>query len=272
MNTLKRILILLILLTGGDFVFAQCAKQNTNDGIKNQSDSKSFSQDTVNQLGNGYGPGGCTGNGNGNRNGNRNGKGKGCAGSEYLTSCITSLPSETLSTSEISALNIMREEEFLAHDVYVLFYSIYNIPVFNNIPQAETRHTESVKTLLLKYDLPDPALNHVDGVFVNTDMQALYTSLVAQGKASLTAALTVGATIEDLDINDLHNHIATNVDNQDILFVFNILEKGSRNHLRAFNRLLTTRDVTYTPQYISLEYFNQIISSSQEIGGVVCPN
>jgi hypothetical protein len=166
----------------------------------------------------------------------------------------------------------MREEELLAHDVNVLFYSLYKIPVFNNISLVGTQHAEAVKTLILKYNLPDPAINHVAGVFVNPDLQALYTSLVTQGKASLTAALTVGATIEDLDINDLHNHIAAYVDNQDILFVFGNLEKGSRNHLRSFNRLLTVKGVTYTPQYISLEYFNQIISSAQETGSVVCPN
>jgi hypothetical protein len=264
MKTLKRNLILFILLAGGVFAFSQCAKESANDGVQSQSEAKSLSQGTVSQNGNGDGTGVCTGNGSGNRS-----RGP---GSEYLFSCITSLPVETLSTSEIHALNTMREEELMAHDVYVLFLSLYKIPVFSKISQAETQHAEAVKTLLLKYSLPDPALNHVAGVFVNPDLQALYPSLVAQGKASLIAALTVGATIEDLDINDLHNHIATDIDNQDILFVFSNLEKGSRNHMRAFNRLLTAKDVTYTPQYISLEYFNQIISSPQETGSVVCPN
>lgn len=166
----------------------------------------------------------------------------------------------------------MREEELLAHEVYIMLYSIYKIPVFNNISQAETKHAETVKTLLLKYSLPDPALNLVAGVFVNSDLQALYTNLVAQEKASLTAALTVVATIEDLDITDLNNHIDADVDNKGILFVFVNLEKGSRNHLRAFYRLQTEKGETYTPQYISIGYFNQIISSAEETGSVVCPN
>ena len=282
MKTLRRNLILFILMAGGVFAFSQCTKESVGDGVQGQPDTKSLSQSTVSQnvtangngvcTGNGNGNGIGNGNGNGNGNGSNNGNGNRVAGSEYLLSCITSLPVEALSTSEIAALNTMREEELLAHDVYVLFYTLYKIPVFNNISQAETQHAEAVKTLLLKYSLPDPAMNHVAGVFVNSDLQALYTSLVAQGKGSLTAALTVGATIEDLDINDLHNHIAADVDNQDILFVFSNLEKGSRNHLRSFNRLLTARGVTYTPQYISLEYFNQIISSPQETGSVVCPN
>lgn len=189
----------------------------------------------------------------------------------WVDSCIDALPVETLSAAEIEALTTMREEELLAKDVYVLLFSIYNVPVFNNIPKSETQHAQAVATLLLKYGLADPAENHVAGVFVNTTLQALYTSLVAQGSTSLISAFTVGATIEDLDIYDLHTHITTDIDNKDILFVFGNLERGSRNHMRAFNRQLKANGVSYTPQFISQEYFDQIISATNETGTGVCP-
>jgi hypothetical protein len=192
-------------------------------------------------------------------------------GTSWLDNCINSLPAESLTQAEIDALTTMREEELLAHDVYVQLYALYHMPIFNNISQSETQHTLAVKTLLLKYNLPDPAQNHVSGMFVNTDLQALYTSLIAQGSGSLNAALTVGCTIEDLDINDLQNHITNDVDNQDILFVFGNLEKGSRNHLRSFYTLLKKRGITYVPQFISLEYFNQIITTPHETGSDPCP-
>jgi hypothetical protein len=188
-----------------------------------------------------------------------------------VDSCINALPVEPLSAAEIDALTTMREEELLAKDVYVVLYSLYNVPVFNNISKSETQHTLAVSTLLKKYNLSDPAENHTAGVFVNAALQALYTSLVAQGSTSLISALTVGATIEDLDIFDLHNHSTTDVDNKDILFVFGNLERGSRNHMRAFNRQLKANGVTYTPQFISQEYFDQIISSANERGTGVCP-
>ncbi len=187
-----------------------------------------------------------------------------------VDSCINALPVEPLSEAEIDALNFMREEELLAKDVYVMLYSIYNVPVFNNISKSETQHAQAVGTLMVKYGLPDPALNHVAGVFVNADLQALYTSLVAQGSTTLISASTVGATIEDLDIKDLQNQITTDIDNQDILFVFGNLERGSRNHMRAFNRQLTAQGVTYTPQFISQESFDQIISTPNETGTGVC--
>jgi len=189
-----------------------------------------------------------------------------------VDSCINALPVEPLSAAEIEALNFMREEELLAKDVYVMLYSIYNVPVFNNISKSETQHTLAISTLLQKYELSDPAVNHITGVFVNPDLQALYISLVAQGSTSLISALTVGATIEDLDIFDLHTHITTDIDNQDILFVFGNLERGSRNHMRAFNRQLKAKGVTYTPQFISQEYFDQIIANTNETGSGACTN
>jgi hypothetical protein len=188
-----------------------------------------------------------------------------------MYSCINSFPPEPLSATEISSLNTMREEELLAKDIYTSMYALYHMPVFNNISKSENQHTGAIQVLMDKYDLPDIAANHVTGVFVNPDIQILYNALLAQGTASLNGGLTVGATIEDLDIQDLVNHIANDVDNADILFVFNNLQKGSRNHMRSFYKLLGMRGITYIPQYISVEYLNQIISSPREIGSG-CPN
>jgi len=185
--------------------------------------------------------------------------------------CIYTFPSEELSAGEIEALNLMREEELLARDVYVTMYAKYHIPIFNNISKSENHHTGAIKALLDKYELPDIAENHTAGVFVNQDLQALYNALITQGLVSLNEALTAGATIEDMDIQDLINLVDDTVDNADIEFVFNELQRGSRNHLRSFNMLLSKRGITYVPQFISLEYFNEIISSPHETGSG-CPN
>jgi len=189
----------------------------------------------------------------------------------WLGGCISSLPLEDLSAKEIQALTFMREEELLAKDTYVLFSTLYNMPIFTNISLSETQHALAVKRLLLRYDLPDPAENHIAGKFENPDLQALYTSLTTMGSTSLISALTVGATIEDMDINDLHTHIATDIDNLDILYVFGNLEKGSRNHMRSFYKHLKAKGVTYVPQYISQKYFDEIISTPHEAGRNVCP-
>lgn len=180
--------------------------------------------------------------------------------------CINNFPKEPLSVAEIDALNFMCEEELLAKDTYVLFYSMYKMPVFNNISLSETQHAKEVEALLLKYELPDPIVNHVTGVFVNPELQAFYTEMTTLGSTSLISAFTAGATIEDMDIFTLQNYITTAVDNQDILYVFGNLEKGSRNHLRSFYKLLKANGVIYVPQYISQEYFDAIISARHEGG------
>jgi rubrerythrin len=89
--------------------------------------------------------------------------------------------------------------------------------------------------------------------------------LVAQGSKSEVDALKVGATIEDLDIKDLTEEI-NRTNNPDIKRVYENLRNGSYNHMRAFVKALSRYGETYTPQYISQEEFEQIISSSNGKG------
>jgi hypothetical protein len=159
----------------------------------------------------------------------------------------------------------MREEEKLARDVYSTLYEKWGLPIFSNIAQSEQTHTEAVRDLLEKYNQPDPVIDDTVGVFVNTDLQKLYTDLTSRGLTSVAAALQVGAQIEELDIRDLATEIAK-TDNQDILFVYENLSRGSRNHLRSFISQLSSRDESYTPQYITQEEFDTIISDTQERG------
>ena len=186
-----------------------------------------------------------------------------------ITDCLMSLPYETISQEEESHLVLMREEELMAQEVYEYLYSLYNIPVFNNISKSENVHTLTVLTLLDKYGIDDPASNHQTGVFHNPDIQSLYNELTTQGSQSFLDALIVGITIEDLDIYDLQQCLE-DVDNEDIKLVFTHLSKGSRNHMRAFIGHLTNQSYTYIPQYITAAYFNEIINSPWEVGNGIC--
>jgi hypothetical protein len=170
-----------------------------------------------------------------------------------------------LSAAESDALIYMREEEKLAHDVYVTLYEKWNLSVFQNISQSEQSHTDSVKALLDRYGLTDPASSQV-GVFTNPGLQALYTDLVARGSQSLAEALKVGAAIEEIDILDLQERLAQ-VDNADILQVFNNLLNGSASHLRAFTSTLTSQTgEVYQPQYLSQEAYQAFITGSTGFG------
>jgi len=185
----------------------------------------------------------------------------------HKTQCVnTNAP---LTQSEQNELIFTREEEKLARDVYLTLYKKWGLNVFKNIAKSENRHTTAIKRLLDKYKLPDPVATTGDkvGVFVNQTLQDLYYKLVEAGSKSEIDALKVGATIEDLDINDLE-HAIDDSTHSDIINVYKNLEKGSRNHMRAFYKQLKLRGADYQPQYISQEYFQQIVSSDWERGRV----
>lgn len=177
----------------------------------------------------------------------------------------TSNISSQLSTAEATGLIQMREEEKLARDVYITLDTVWGVKTFTNIASAEQTHTDSVQTLLARYGIADPVTKDTVGVFTSPDMQQLYDELIQRGKVSLLDALMVGATIEDLDIRDLEI-LKKETSKTDILAVYTNLQKGSRNHLRAFVKNIQTRGGSYIPQYISQSEYNAIVNGVQEKG------
>lgn len=178
----------------------------------------------------------------------------------FMSSC--SDDEVSLTQNEIDDLQVLREEEKLARDVYLFSYDKYGEDIFNNIASSEQKHMNKILTLLNKYNLDDPALAN-RGEFTNQTLQGLYDDLTAQSDISLIEALKVGATIEDLDINDIDDFISR-TDNSDILAAYNKLNCGSRNHMRSYYGRLIENDITYAPQFISNNQLESIISSSNE--------
>lgn len=182
-----------------------------------------------------------------------------------LQAQITSLPIEPLSIAESGTLSFMREEEKLARDVYIVLYNKWGVNIFTNISNSEQTHMDAILMLLNKYSLTDPVGSDAVGIFSNTTLQNLYSQLVAQGNISVLEAYRVGATIEDLDIFDLKNALLNN-DNQDIKLVYDMLTKGSRNHMRSFYKNILNVSGTFKPQYITQAEFDTIINSAMETG------
>jgi hypothetical protein len=177
---------------------------------------------------------------------------------QTLENELYKLAYEDLSADEKASLIFMREEEKLARDVYLTFYEMYKMPIFKNIANSEQAHTNAIKYLLTKYSIPDPVLNDTRGVFTNTELANLYNSLIEQGSASDIEALKVGALIEEIDILDIQNALK-NIDNNDIIFVYNNLKRGSINHLNSFVKNLSFRGYDYQPVKLSKEEYDSYI-------------
>lgn len=170
-----------------------------------------------------------------------------------------------LTDTDVAGLLWMREEEQLAHDVYVVLGDLWGLRIFEKIAESETSHTGAVTDLLGRFGVADPAAGNEPGTFVDPALQDLYDQLIADGTESLEAALRVGAFIEELDIDDLQVRSAA-TDVADIITVYANLERGSRNHLRAFVSQLEQRGLTYEPTELDAATFDAIVSSETERG------
>jgi hypothetical protein len=166
---------------------------------------------------------------------------------------------EDLTEADIAGLLLMREEEKMAHDVYVYFFEKYGLTIFDRISNSESKHAESVLRLIEHFELADPTIAEA-GVFANEELQALYNELIAIGDESVEAALAAGALIEETDIEDLQILI-DGTENADILTVYGKLLNGSFNHLKGFVRTLSSYDVTYEPQILTQEVFEAILAT-----------
>lgn len=184
-----------------------------------------------------------------------------------LTSVIPVSANPTdLSDDEISGILFMREEEKLARDVYLTFADLYpTYSIFSNIASSEQQHMDSIKRLIDRYDLVDPVGDNIIGEFTDDSLQQLYNTLVLQGSQSIIDALEVGAAIEEIDILDIKEYLAIS-DEWMINRIYNNLLDGSENHLRAFVKELSMQGVTYQPEYLDEETFNDIINADSDSG------
>lgn len=164
----------------------------------------------------------------------------------------TSTTTTTLVASEIAMLQFMREEEKLARDVYRTLDQYWGTQtsVFANIAVSEQQHTTAIEALLDKYQLEDPVVQDVTGVFVNAELQELYDLLVHKGTQSMVDGLYVGALIEETDIEDIVDAIEATDERATIITYSNLLD-GSKNHLRAFAGAIEKQGLVYEAQVLT---------------------
>lgn len=172
------------------------------------------------------------------------------------------LISEALTLQEKEDLQFLKEEEKLARDVYLYAYDLCAHEVFKNISKSEQMHMDKVTEIMNIYQVEDLSLPE-RGKFTNAELQKLYDDLIEMCDRSLEDALKAGATIEDVDINDIEDFVE-DTDLQDVMNMYLSLSCGSRNHMRAFTNNLTTLGIEYKPQFITEEEYIEIINNSNE--------
>lgn len=182
-------------------------------------------------------------------------------GSCVATTQPSTQPVGKITEAEKVSLIHMREEEKLAHDVYIELGKKFDLKPFANIPRSEKQHQSAVAGLMKRYGVADPVAEMPEGKFASANMQALYDKLVEKGSKSEIAALSVGAEIEELDIKDLREQAAAS-DKPDIKSVYGNLEAASVHHLNAFMRNLKARSATYAAQHLTPAQFDALLDAS----------
>lgn len=222
----------------------------------------------------------CDGTGQGNKGGSGgtysgtskaggpgSGGGGGGGGGNSLQDYIASLPIQTLDAVELAELRQMRQEEKLARDVYLTLHYFWKLNVFENIAASEQSHMDLVLTIFDRYGVADPLISDKIGVYPDPVFGNLYGLLINVGQASLVNAVAVGAIIEDLDIYDLNEALA-HTDNLDMATVWQNLNQGSRNHMRAFYDLLLQQNLVYPGLFLTEAEILDIVNSPKETGPV----
>jgi hypothetical protein len=187
-----------------------------------------------------------------------------CSSDSAITEEVNNSPEQVDNSPEVkdaSSLLFMYEEEKLARDTYTYLGGLWSVNQFENIKKSEQKHMDAVASLLDKNGIEYTVLPY--GEFHNNDLQALYNQFKIDGAVSKSNALQIGATIEDLDIVDLQNFI-NKTSHTSIISVYESLLCGSRNHLRNFLKAIENIGDTYSPQYLSLDDYANIINGSQE--------
>jgi hypothetical protein len=173
-----------------------------------------------------------------------------------------------ISQSDREALIYNMQEEKVANNFYTAMQSLYALNVFKNISKSETMHMKHVKTLLDNFGIDNPVSGRYEaaGSFMDAGLEKMYNDMISIGNISVTDALKESAKFEEMDIRDLKAFVES-TENTSIESTLNKLINASGNHLRAFVRNLKTRGIEYSPQYLSQEEFNGIISSSGKSRG-----
>jgi len=190
--------------------------------------------------------------------------------------CIPFYPPIIMKTTTILALGLLAfspvaraagpndlirlyKEEILAHDLYLALGNEHpDIMPLRNIPRSERMHRDALAAILKSEGIktPTPARGRR---FVSAGLDEIFVRWLAEGKKSAGDACRVGVRLEDFDIVDLRKAQADFPVHKEMLAQ---LEAASNNHLRAFHRNLTARGGEYSPEALTTDDLQAILSGA----------
>ena len=166
-------------------------------------------------------------------------------------------PIVPLTGQERVDLLYLYEEEKMARDLYTIAKELYGSNQFTNISESEQRHMDHVVVLFEEYNVDYPSDN-APGVFDNAEIQAMFDELKVRMESSEMEAVQAALLVEETDIDDIRT-LRDRTEKQDLIDVYDSLECGSGNHLRAYHSKLENLGGTYEPQVLTVEEFEFVL-------------
>jgi len=172
-----------------------------------------------------------------------------------------------------TAWNIMwtREQAKVARDLDLNFYQSWDKPIFANMAKSEQRHMDAMVPLLERFELTDLVASDEIGAYGDERNTELYSELAGRGGTSFFAALRAVLKMEEINIQELRNHIYSlqeygndiaSPDRQLLTQTYSNLLSGSYNHLRAYVAQVLDLGKHYVAQTLSQEEVDAILAEA----------
>jgi len=116
---------------------------------------------------------------------------------------------------------------------------------------------------------PSNVIDYRVGTFVKQGLVSLFENLLKNRKLSALETLYVGAAIEEVDMLNLMQAIE-NTDSENMRKVYEILVRGSRNHLRTYINQIAGQGITYEAQFLKQDEIYAIVGSQTKRRAILC--
>jgi hypothetical protein len=167
-------------------------------------------------------------------------------------------PNAPLSDGDRRTLLHVSQQEKLARDFYSSLSETWRLDVFHTTSGSEDIHADSLRTLLARYKLPDPAYGLGRGEFNRVDLAERYDDLIARGRFSAVEALKAAASVEELEIEDISDRLPR-VQSPELSNVLESVVSSDKHHLRSLVVALRRLGHTYSPTRLPREQFDLIL-------------
>jgi|GEM_PF-719649 len=180
-----------------------------------------------------------------------------------ITAAFQAIPSSGLTDTETSDIMYLQEAQKLERDLYIyLGQQSPGDPLFASLAQSAATLMNADDSILSRYNLTNPEQNAA-GQFSNPQIQQLYQLYTGQAGGTVPNALLIAAQSEDQHIASLYAAIG-HTTNADLKFIYSQQLAFASNNLRAISQQLGGYGQSYTPQYLSQDAYNAIVTTPIE--------